>query len=173
VFGVVTIAGLVLTVLSGVILALAGPEWWHFSAAGRLFNSLHFWSVQVFFVFMVLHLWGQYFMASWRGGRATTWMIGVVIFAISIAAAFTGYLSQQNFASQWIALSAKDALNAAGLGAFFNVLNFGQMYGIHVVLLPAAIVVLVGLHIVWVRLKGVVTPIDRRPRADRSPSVEA
>jgi quinol-cytochrome oxidoreductase complex cytochrome b subunit len=172
VFGVVTIAALVLTVLSGVILALAGPDWWHFSAAGRFFNSLHFWSVQVFFVFMVLHLWGQYFMASWRGGRATTWMIGVVIFAISIAAAFTGYLSQQNFASQWIAVSAKDALNAAGLGAFFNVLNFGQMYGIHVMLLPAAIIVLVALHIVWVRMKGVVRPIESSRPATRSTSEE-
>ena len=170
VFGVVTIAALVLTVLSGVILALAGPDWWHISAAGRFFNSLHFWSVQVFFVFMVLHLWGQYFMASWRGGRAVTWMIGVVIFAISIAAAFTGYLSQQNFASQWIAVSAKDALNASGLGAFFNVLNFGQMYGIHVLLLPAGIIVLVALHIVWVRMKGVVRPIESSQRVTRSTS---
>src|SRR5438067_9953572 len=169
-FGVVTLAALVLTVLSGVILALAGPDWWHFSAAGRFFNSLHFWSVQLFFVFMVLHLWGQYFMASWRGGRATTWMIGVVIFAISIAAAFTGYLSQQNFASQWIAVSAKDALNAAGLGAFFNVLNFGQMYGIHVMLLPAAIIVLVALHIVCVRMKGVVRPIESSRATPRSTS---
>ncbi|HYM51716.1 MAG TPA: cytochrome b N-terminal domain-containing protein [Candidatus Limnocylindrales bacterium] len=160
IFGVVTIAGLVLTVLSGVILALAGPDWWHISAAGRFFNSVHFWSVQLFFLFMVLHLWGQYFMASWRDGRAPTWMIGVVIFAISIVAAFTGYLSQQNFASQWIAVNAKDALNASGLGAFFNVLNFGQMYGIHVMLLPAAIIVLVALHIVWVRMKGVVKPIE-------------
>ena len=170
VFGVVTIAALVLTVLSGVILAIAGPDWWHISAAGRFFNSLHFWSVQLFFVFMVLHLWGQYFMASWRGGRAVTWMVGVVIFAISIGAAFTGYLSQQNFASQWIAVSAKDALNASGLGAFFNVLNFGQMYGIHVLLLPAAIIVLVALHIVWVRMKGVVRPIESSQRATRSTS---
>ena len=172
VFGVVTIAALVLTVLSGIILALAGPDWWHISAAGRFFNSVHFWSVQVFFVFMVLHLWGQYFMASWRGGRATTWMIGVVIFAISIAAAFTGYLSQQNFASQWIAVSAKDALNAAGLGAFFNVLNFGQMYGIHVVLLPVAIIVLVALHILWVRMKGVGQPIESPRPPTRSTSEE-
>jgi ubiquinol-cytochrome c reductase cytochrome b subunit len=170
VFGVVTIAALVLTVLSGVILALAGPDWWHISAAGRFFNSVHFWSVQLFFVFMVLHLWGQYFMASWRGGRATTWMIGVVIFAISIAAAFTGYLSQQNFASQWIAVSAKDALNASGLGAFFNVLNFGQMYGIHVLLLPAGIIVLVALHIIWVRMKGVVRPLESSRRVTRSTS---
>ena len=160
VFGVVTIAALVWVILSGTILALFGPQWWHLSSAGRFFNGLHFWSVQVFFVFMVLHLWGQYFMASWREGRAPTWMVGVVTFAVSIVAAFTGYLSQQNFDAQWIAVNAKDAVNTAGVGGFFNVLNFGQMYGLHVMLLPIGITVLVALHIVMVRMKGVVPPID-------------
>ena len=160
VFGVVTIAALVWVILSGTILALFGPQWWHLSSAGRFFNGLHFWSVQVFFVFMVLHLWGQYFMASWREGRAPTWMVGVVTFAVSIVAAFTGYLSQQNFDAQWIGVNAKDAVNTAGVGGFFNVLNFGQMYGLHVMLLPIGITVLVALHIVQVRMKGVVPPID-------------
>lgn len=159
VFGVITIAALVWVVLSGVVLAAFGPQWWHLSSVGRFFNSLHFWSVQVFFVFMVLHLWGQYFMASWREGRAPTWMIGVVTFAVSIVAAFTGYLSQQNFAAQYIAINAKDAVNSTGVGGFFNVLNFGQMYGLHVMLLPIAIIVLVVLHIVQVRMRGVVPPI--------------
>jgi len=164
VFGVVTIAALVWVVLSGVVLAAFGPQWWHLSSVGRFFNSLHFWSVQVFFVFMVLHLWGQYFMASWREGRAPTWMIGVVTFAVSIVAAFTGYLSQQNFAAQYIAMNAKDAVNSIGAGGFFNVLNFGQMYGLHVMLLPIAIVALVFLHIVQVRMKGVVPPIGHEVR---------
>jgi quinol-cytochrome oxidoreductase complex cytochrome b subunit len=164
VFGVVTIAALIWVVLSGVVLAAFGPQWWHLSRAGRFFNSLHFWSVQVFFVFMVLHLWGQYFMASWREGRAPTWMIGVVTFAVSIVAAFTGYLSQQNFAAQYIAINAKDAVNSTGLGGFFNVLNFGQMYGLHVMLLPIAIILLVFLHIVQVRMKGVVPPIQLEPK---------
>jgi quinol-cytochrome oxidoreductase complex cytochrome b subunit len=159
VFGVITIAALVWVVLSGVVLAAFGPQWWHLSSVGRFFNSLHFWSVQVFFVFMVLHLWGQYFMASWREGRAPTWMIGVVTFAVSIVAAFTGYLSQQNFAAQYIAINAKDAVNSTGIGGFFNVLNFGQMYGLHVMLLPIAVIALVFLHIVQVRMKGVVPPI--------------
>ena len=162
VFGVVTIAALVWVILSGTILTLFGPQWWHLSKAGRFFNSLHFWSVQVFFVFMVLHLWGQYFMASWREGRAPTWMIGVVTFAVSIVAAFTGYLAQQNFDSQWIAVNAKDAVNSTGVGGFFNVLNFGQMYGLHVMLLPIGITVLVALHIVQVRMKGVVPPISHQ-----------
>jgi ubiquinol-cytochrome c reductase cytochrome b subunit len=165
VFGVVTIAALVWVVLSGVVLAAFGPQWWHLSSVGRFFNSVHFWSVQVFFVFMVLHLWGQYFMASWREGRAPTWMIGVVTFAISIVAAFTGYLSQQNFDAQYIAMNAKDAVNSTGVGGFFNVLNFGQMYGLHVMLLPIAIIALVFLHIVQVRMRGVVAPIGHEAKS--------
>ncbi len=160
VFGVVTLASLVVVVASGVLLAFFGPQWWHVSPQGHFVNSVHFWSVQVFFVFMVLHLWGQYFMASWRDGRAPTWMVGVAIFAVSIGTAFTGYLSQQNFDSQWTAINAKDAINATGIGAFFNVLNFGQMYGLHVLLLPLGVVLLVALHVIQVRIKGVVKPID-------------
>jgi quinol-cytochrome oxidoreductase complex cytochrome b subunit len=160
VFGVVTIAALVWVVVSGVVLAFMGPQWWHVSSLGKFFNSLHFWSVQMFFIFMVLHLWGQYFAAGWRDGRAATWMIGVIIFGISILTAFTGYLSQQNLDSQFIAINAKDAMNGAGIGAFFNVLNFGQMYGLHVVLLPIAVILIVAVHIVLVRVRGVVKPID-------------
>ncbi len=168
VFGVVTIAALVWVILSGVVLAFFGPQWWHGDAFGRFVNSVHFWSVQLFFVFMVLHLWGQYFGAGWRDGRAPTWMVGVVIFLVSIVAAFTGYLSQQNFDSQWIAVNAKDAMNSAGAGSFFDVLNFGQMYGLHVMLLPIGVTTLVVVHVIQVRMRGVVRPIEPRDDADGS-----
>jgi ubiquinol-cytochrome c reductase cytochrome b subunit len=159
VFGVVTIAALVWVVVSGCVLALMGSAWWHTSSLGHFFNSIHFWSVQMFFIFMVLHLWGQYWGAGWRDGRANTWMVGVGIFLFSIVTAFTGYLVQQNFDSQWIAVNAKDAVNSTGLGGFFNVLNFGQMYGLHVMLLPIGVTLLVVLHILQVRSRGVVRPI--------------
>jgi quinol-cytochrome oxidoreductase complex cytochrome b subunit len=166
VFGVVTIAALVWVVVSGVILAFFGPQWWHVSPQGRFVNSLHFWSVQMFFIFMVLHLWGQFWGAGWRHGRASTWMIGVVIFLASIVTAFTGYIAQQNFDAQWIGVNAKDAINASGIGAFFNPLNFGQMYGLHVMLLPIAVTLLVILHVVQVRMRGVVRPLgDQIPDA--------
>jgi quinol-cytochrome oxidoreductase complex cytochrome b subunit len=161
VFGVVTIASLVWVLVSGVVLSIFGPQWWQVSPQGHLVNSIHFWSVQMFFIFMVLHLWGQYFAAGWREGRASTWMIGLVVFLVSLGTAFTGYLSQQNFNSQWIALNAKDAVNTTGVGAFFNVLNFGQMYGLHVMLFPIMVTLLIVLHIVQVRRRGVVKPIER------------
>jgi len=112
VFGVVTIAALFWVVLSGVVLAFFGSNWWHVSSIGHFFNSIHFWSVQMFFIFMVLHLWGQFWGAGWRDGRAKTWMVGVVIFMVSIITALTGYVIQENFDSQWIAINAKDAIKA-------------------------------------------------------------
>jgi ubiquinol-cytochrome c reductase cytochrome b subunit len=79
---------------------------------------------------------------------------------VAIPAAFTGYLSQQNFDSQWISTQAKDAVNSIGVGAFFNVLNFGQMYSWHIWLLPIAVVLLVAWHVLLVRRNGVVPPFE-------------
>ncbi len=157
-FGVITLASFVLLIASGIVLAAFGPQWWHSSAVGHFVNSLHFWTVQAFFFFMVLHLWVTFFQGAWRDGRGLTWAAGVITFLVSILTAFTGYLSQQNFDAQWIGVQAKDALNSAGIGAFFNVLNFGQMYGFHIFLLPLAVGVLIGIHLILVRLHGVVKP---------------
>jgi ubiquinol-cytochrome c reductase cytochrome b subunit len=169
VFGVLTIAALVVILLSGAILGLKGPSWWHFTGVGRFFNGLHLWSVELFFFSMVIHLWGKFWTAAWRGGRARTWVTGSIAFLISIATAFTGYLSQQNFDSQWISTQAKDGLNSVGIGAFFNVTNFGQMYTYHVLLLPVVVVALVVWHILLVRRHGVVPPFPLEQRAGGPP----
>ncbi len=158
VFGVLTLAALSVVIVTGCILALFGPTWWHVSTVGLFVNSLHLWSVEVFFFAMVVHLWGKFFMAAWRGRRRATWITGVVSFVISVGAAFTGYLSQQNFDSQWISTQAKDGINSTGAGAIFNVTNFGQMLMWHIVLLPLCVVLLVGVHVLLVRRRGVVPP---------------
>ncbi len=160
VFGVLTIAALLVVLVSGALLAMGGAAWWHVSSLGHFVNSLHLWSVEIFFAVMVIHLWGKFWMAAWRGRRAMTWITGVVAFVLSIGTAFTGYLSQSNFDAQWISTQAKDGLNAVGFGAWFNVLNPGQMLLWHVVLLPFAVGVLAIVHVVLVRRHGVVPPID-------------
>lgn len=157
-FGVLAIASFALIIVTGTVLAIFGPQWWHTDAIGHFFNSLHLWSVEAFFFFMVIHLWGMFYLGAWRDGRGRTWAMGAIAFVVSIGAAFTGYLSQSNFDSQWIAVSAKDAMNAVGIGGFFNVLNFGQMYGFHILVLPVALIALIIFHIVLVRLRGVVRP---------------
>jgi len=159
-FGVATLAALAVIIGSGVVLAFEGPSWYHASNTGHLINSLHFWSVQLFFVFMVIHLWGKFWMAAWRGKRTLTWITGVVAFLTSIGTAFTGYLVQTNFDSQWISYEAKDGFNSVGIGAWFNVTNLGQMLLLHVAFLPLVLGVITVLHVLMVRAKGVVPPID-------------
>ncbi|MDA8343067.1 MAG: cytochrome b N-terminal domain-containing protein [Actinomycetota bacterium] len=166
VFGVGAMVALGVVILSGVLIALGGPDWWHTDSVGHFFNSLHLWSVELFMALMVIHLWGKFWMAAWRGRRRTTWITGVVAFVFSVFEAFTGYLSQQNFDSQWIATNGKDAFNAAGIGAFLNVMNFGQMLMWHILLMPLVLVAIVGAHILLVRVRGVSHPLPAsRPPA--------
>jgi ubiquinol-cytochrome c reductase cytochrome b subunit len=158
VFGVATIAAFVVVLVSGAVLALKGPQWFHVSKTGLFFNSLHLWSVELFFFCMVIHLWGKFFMAAWRGRRALTWITGALAFLGSIGTAFTGYTIQSNFDSQWITTQAKDGLNSVGIGSRFNVLDYGQMVLWHVMLLPIVVGVIVVLHVLMVRRRGVVPP---------------
>jgi len=162
VFGVTTMTAMMVVIGTGCILAIMGPQWWHTSSFGHFINSLHLWSVELFFFAMVIHLWGKFFMAAWRGNRALTWVTGVVTFLASIVTGLTGYVSQTNFDSQWISTQAKDGINATGGGAFFNVLNFGQMLMWHIVLMPLAVIALVALHVLMVRRRGVVPPFPAK-----------
>ncbi|NWJ45583.1 MAG: cytochrome b N-terminal domain-containing protein [Chloroflexi bacterium] len=166
-FGVAALSSMVLLILSGIVLAIFGPHWWHADGVGHFVNSLHFWCSELFFFTLTLHLWTEFFKGSWRHGRRLTWVVGGIGFALCIGTAFTGYLSQTNFSSQWIGVEAKDALNATGIGAFFNVLNFGQIYGFHIMLLPLILVLLVGFHLLQVRIRGVVRPYAAKPQEER------
>jgi ubiquinol-cytochrome c reductase cytochrome b subunit len=56
------------------------------------------------------------------------------------------------------------------VGAFFNLLNFGQMYSWHVLLLPAAVVAIVVAHVLLVRKHGVVPPFRLEQAAAEAPA---
>ena len=172
VFGVACLASLVVIIVSGLVLTLGGVTWWHSSTVGHFVNSVHLWSVELFFATMVIHLWGKFFMASWRGDRGLTWATGALAFFGSLGTAFTGYLIQTNFDSQWISTQAKDGLNAAGIGAYFNVMNLGQMVLWHVSLLPLVVGGIVVVHVVLVRRRGVAPPIGAADPTTSRPAPE-
>ena len=172
VFGVASIASLIVIVGSGAILSLKGPSWWHYTGVGHFFNSIHLWSVELFFFAMVVHLWGKFWMAAWRGGRGRVWVTGAIAFLVAVPCALTGYVSQQNFDAQWISTQAKDAMNSVGIGAFFNLTNFGQMYSYHILLLPAAAIALVVAHVLLVRRHGVVPPFELPQPKNADPTLE-
>jgi quinol-cytochrome oxidoreductase complex cytochrome b subunit len=159
-FGVSALSAFGMLVLTGVVMSVFGPDWYHGSPAGKFVNSIHFWSVQVFFGAILLHLFSKFMMAAWRDGRWKTWVIGALTFGIAVFTGLTGFLSQTNWDSQWIANQAKDAMNAIGIGAFFNTLNLGQVLTLHIVVLPLAVAAFIGVHLLLIRRDGPVKPIE-------------
>ena len=152
-----------MVIASGFALALGGPDWWHYNPLGHFFNSLHLWSVELFMALLVIHLWGKFWMAAWRGRRTMTWITGVVAFVASIVECFTGYLSQQNFDSQWISDQRQGRVQ---FGRRRCVLQRDELrpdadvaHRPH----PDRPVAIVGAHVLLVRVHGVSHPIDAHP----------
>lgn len=160
--GSLTASSFVVLVITGVLMAMNGPDTWSYNGAMRFAAATHFWAVQAFFFFMMLHLWRVFFTGAWRGGRGGTWLLGAIAFLLAIPTAFTGFLINGDLYTQWNAVQAKDGLNALGLG-WVNLTNAGQMFGMHVVVLPLVMAGVVGWHITRVRLRSVVPPYPLRP----------
>ena len=159
-FGALALMSFVMLIISGVLLALGGPFWYHTNSVGRFFDEIHFWSVQLFFGAIFLHLATKFFLGAWRGDRWLTWMVGAVLLATGIFTGLTGFLLQTNWDSQWIATQAKDAMNAAGVGALFNTMNTGQVLMLHAIVLPLVVAAIIGLHLFLVRRDSPVRPYD-------------
>jgi hypothetical protein len=124
--------------VSGTILSLGGPAWWHSSSTGHFVELTA--PVERGTVLRVHGdpPVGEVLHGRVAGQAGADWITGVICFVGSIGTAFTGYLSQSNFDSQWIGGQAKDGLNSVGIGAWFNVLNPGQMLMWHIVLLRSS-----------------------------------
>ena len=159
-FGALALMSFVMLIVSGVLLALGGPFWYHTNSVGRFFDYLHFWSVQIFFAGIFLHLATKFFLGAWRGGRWLTWMVGALLLATVIFTGLTGFLLQTNWDSQWIATQAKDAMNASGVGAVFNTMNTGQVLMLHAVVLPLVVAAIIGVHLFLVRRDSPVRPYE-------------
>ena len=156
--GVLTLAALIVAVISGAIIALGGVSFWHTNSFGAFMNSIHFWSVQAMFLFMAVHFITNFFTMGWRGGRGWTWITGVLAFIVSILTAFTGFLMMTNWDSQWVGQQAKDAFNALGIGAIWNMMDTGQQITMHVVFTTALLLFIVSVHIGLIRRRGVAPP---------------
>ena len=156
--GMLTLVAFFLIIASGVVLAVGGVQWWHTNSLGAFMNGVHFWSVQAFFLFMAVHALFNFFIMAWRGGRGFTWVTGVLAFLLAILTAFTGFLMMTNWDGQFVGQQAKDVLNAAGVGAVWNVMNVGQQFTLHVIVTAGILGFIILIHLGQIRRRGVVPP---------------
>ncbi len=156
--GFLSMISFVVLIVSGVIMTFYGPTWWLTSGLGTYARSVHLWATQAFVLFILLHLTVVFFTSGFKKPRRLTWMLGVLMLFIVLSETEFGYALRGDYSSQWRSLQGADFYNGSGLGWWLNPLNYKQIYGIHIVVIPLALLGLLFLHYLLVRVLGIAKP---------------
>jgi ubiquinol-cytochrome c reductase cytochrome b subunit len=156
--GFLTALSLISLIVTGVVMTLFGPNWWLTTGVGGYMRSVHLWSTQAMVLFTILHLLVVFLTSGFRKPRRLTWVIGVLMLFVVLAETEFGYILRGDFSSQWRGLQGADFYNGAGAGGWINPLNYGQVFGIHIAMIPLMLLGLVGLHYLLVRVLGIAKP---------------
>ena len=156
--GFLSMTSFLVLLVTGVVMAFYGPDWWLTDPVGKYLRSVHLWSTQAFVLFIILHLLIVFLTSGFKKPRRLTWVIGVFMFLFVLAEAEFGYVLRGDYSSQWRALQGADLYNGTGLGYWLHNINYRQIYGIHIIVIPAVILGLLFLHYLLVRLLGIARP---------------
>jgi cytochrome b6 len=155
----------------------------NYVSGGELIHNMHSWSASCTIFFAFAHLLTAFAMKSFEKPREITWISGVLMLFILLAAGFTGTLLPWN----------QLAVNATKVGlqsveAIGNYLPFGiaqgakifkvafqgetalgqstlsRFFAVHVMLLPSLLLLLGSLHLVCVQLLGISKGTDQTPK---------
>ncbi|HEY4378433.1 MAG TPA: ubiquinol-cytochrome c reductase cytochrome b subunit [Acidimicrobiales bacterium] len=130
--------------------------------AGLVVRQMHHWAALIFLAAIVCHLCRIFFTGSFRKPREPNWVIGVTLLVLGMANGFTGYsLPDDLLSGTGLRVAYSIATSVPIVGPWLASLFFGgasvgppttgRLYVIHVLIVPAAIVALVGVHlgILW------------------------
>src|ERR1700675_4560949 len=134
--------------------------------AGQLMRGLHHWGASMMIVIVVLHMVQVFLYGGYKKPRETTWMVGVVLLLLTLAYGLTGYLLPWDNRAYWgTVVTTRIAAQAPLLGSYvtrllggdegIGVVTFARFFGLHVLLLPPATTLLIGIHVYLVRKHGV------------------
>jgi Cytochrome b(N-terminal)/b6/petB len=159
--GFLSMISFLMLIMSGVLMTFYGSTWWLTNGIGKYTRSVHLWSTQAFVLFIVLHLLIVFFTSGFKKPRRLTWMIGVLMMFLVLAETEFGYVLRGDYSSQWRALQGADFYNGSGLGGLLNPLNYKQIYGVHIMIVPLMIIGLLFFHYLLVRVLGIAKPYKK------------
>src|SRR6266849_3567571 len=127
----------------------------------NLIRNVHHWAAHVMIATLLLHAFRVYFTGTYRKPREITWVLGVVLFGLTLAAGFVGYaLPWDAFAVTATGIGFGLARSIPVVGHLLSDLFFGgafpslgslpRLYTIHVVVIPLTIVGVMSLHLLLV-----------------------
>jgi cytochrome b6 len=141
---------------------------------GWLVRSIHAWSANLMVASAFAHLATVVFLHAYRRPRELTWLTGVLLFFITFAFGFCGYLLPWNELAFFATRVGTDMARVTPVvgEAIVHFLRGGpdvtggtltRFFGVHIAILPAITTALLGLHLLLIQFHGMSVP----------PSVEA
>lgn len=134
-------------------------------AFGVFLRNMHRWSAHGMVAVVFLHMCRVFFTASYKKPREFNWVIGVLLFLITLFLSFTGYLLPWDQLAFW-AITVGTAI-AGYAPVFGNEIRFlllgdttvGQeallrFYVLHVAVLPLVMTLLIAIHFWRIRKDG-------------------
>ncbi|MEZ6060817.1 MAG: cytochrome bc complex cytochrome b subunit [Planctomycetaceae bacterium] len=133
---------------------------------GWYLRSLHKWGATLMIAAVILHQMRVYFTSAYRRPRELNWVIGMCLLMCTLLTGFTGYSLVFEQLSYWgatVAANISDAVPVVGrfakemllAGDSYNPRTLSRFYILHAAVLPTTIILLVGVHIAFIRLHGV------------------
>jgi quinol-cytochrome oxidoreductase complex cytochrome b subunit len=132
---------------------------------GLFLRNLHRWAAHAMVALVLLHMVRVFFAGAYRPPREFNWVIGVLLLLITILLSYTGYLLPWDQLAFWgvtVGTNMADSVPYFGHQIKFLLLGGSEVnenallrfYVLHCVVLPAALVVLLSVHIWRVRKDG-------------------
>lgn len=134
---------------------------------GQMMRDLHRLGAEAMVIIVALHMLRTFWTASYKKPRQFTWLTGVLLLIFTLGLSYTGYLLPWDQLAYWavtIGASMAEAAPPPVVGQFVNILlkgapDLGQagllrFYLLHVIGLPALLVIFLGVHYYKVVLHG-------------------
>ena len=125
---------------------------------GLLMRQVHHWSALLFVAAAGLHMLRVFFTGAFRKPRELNWVVGFVLFILGMAAGFTGYSLPDDLLSgnglriidgmmKGIPVIGTSVSTGLFGGEFPGTSIVSRLYSLHIMLVPAFILVFLALHL--------------------------
>ena len=128
---------------------------------GMLMRQAHHWSALLFVAAAGLHMLRVFFTGAFRKPREINWLVGFMLFILGMAAGFTGYSLPDDLLSgnglriidgmiKGIPVIGTTASSFLFGGEFPGTEVIARLYGLHILLVPALIIIFIAIHLFMV-----------------------
>jgi len=136
---------------------------------GFWIRGIHRWGSSLMIISLLLHIVRVFFTGGYRKPREINWIVGVVIFLLTLTFSFTGYSLLNNQLAYWATTIGTNMFKEVPLigGLLLDVMRGGEdvtantltrFFMLHVMFLPLVTVLLIAAHIIILRVHGVSEP---------------